>query len=183
VSGSQERDRFDAVLTIALAAISGPAYSASFDCRAFEHSKKCPEAAICGDANLSKLDDQLAKSYQSLISKRPVRESERLKDEQRQWLKTRKTCGCDIGCIESYYQQRMQRLAGLTAQPVGERLVVGYDVEGKIDASQQGRKAYVKEMTECDPVATEKASRELCAARHRHLEAHEQLQRSYQNLS
>jgi uncharacterized protein len=174
--------RFRAVLIMALVAISGPTYSASFDCRPFEHSKKCPEVAICSDANLSKLDDQLAASYQSLISKGPVRESERLKDEQRQWLKTRNECGCDIGCIESYYQQRMERLAELTAQPVGDRLAIGYDDEGKIDTSPQGCKAYVKETTEWDPVASEKASREVCAARKRHLEAYDQLQQSYQNL-
>ncbi len=55
---------------------------------------------------------------------------------------------------------------------VPDRLIIGYDHEGKIDASPQACLQYVKEITEWDKAATEKGAREVCAARKRHVDAY-----------
>jgi hypothetical protein len=65
---------------------------------------------------------------------------------------------------------------------VPDTLVVGYDNEGKIDASPQACIAHVKEITEWDKAQTEKGAKDVCAARKRHLEAYAALQANYKNF-
>ena len=55
---------------------------------------------------------------------------------------------------------------------IPDPLVIGYDHEGKIDASPQACLQYVKGITEWDKAATEKGAREVCAARKRHVDAY-----------
>jgi hypothetical protein len=70
--------------------------------------------------------------------------------------------------------------AAETAVP--DQLVIGYDHEGKIDASPQACLALVKEITEWDKPQTEKGAREVCAARKRHVDAYAALQANYKNF-
>src|SRR5205823_1981659 len=65
---------------------------------------------------------------------------------------------------------------------VPERITIGYDHEGKIDASPQACLALVKEITEWDKAQTEKGAKEVCAARKRHVEAYATLQANYKNF-
>ena len=65
---------------------------------------------------------------------------------------------------------------------VPDHLIIGYDHEGKIDASPQACLQYVKEVTEWDKAATEKGSKEVCAARKRHVDAYAALQVAYKNF-
>ena len=65
---------------------------------------------------------------------------------------------------------------------VPDHLVIGYDHEGKIDASAQACLAQVKEITEWDKAQTEKGAKQICAARKRHVEAYAALQASYKNF-
>ena len=65
---------------------------------------------------------------------------------------------------------------------VPDRLVIGYDNEGKIDASPQACLAHVKEITEWDKAQTEKGAKDVCAARKRHVEAYAALQGNYRNF-
>ncbi len=65
---------------------------------------------------------------------------------------------------------------------VPDRLVIGYDNEGKIDASPQACVASVKEITEWDKAQTEKGAKDVCAARKRHVEAYQGLQSNYRNF-
>jgi hypothetical protein len=78
----------------------------------------------------------------------------------------------------------LMALAGVaraeTAVP--DRLVIGYDNEGKIDASPQACLAHVKEITLWDKAQTEKGARDVCAARKRHVEAYAALQSNYKNF-
>src|ERR1700704_5080693 len=78
----------------------------------------------------------------------------------------------------------LMALAGIaraeTAVP--DRLVIGYDNEGKIDASPQACLAHVKEITLWDKAQTEKGARDVCTARKRHVEAHAALQSNYKNF-
>lgn len=65
---------------------------------------------------------------------------------------------------------------------VPDRLVIGYDNEGKIDASPAACLASVKEVTEWDKAQTEKGAKQVCAARKRHVEAYAALQSNYKNF-
>src|SRR5262249_4806223 len=73
-------------------------------------------------------------------------------------------------------------LAGAKEAPP-ERLTIGYEDEGKIDASPQACLTWVKEETEgWSKADIEKAARKVCAARKRHDEAYEALQSNYRTL-
>jgi hypothetical protein len=65
---------------------------------------------------------------------------------------------------------------------VPDHLVIGYDNEGKVDASPQACLAYVKEITVWDKSQTEKGAKDVCAARKRHVEAYAALQGNYKNF-
>jgi hypothetical protein len=60
-----------------------------------------------------------------------------------------------------------------------ERLTIGYENEGKIDASPQACLATVKEITEWNEADTQRGAREVCAARKKHIDAYAALQTSY----
>ena len=62
---------------------------------------------------------------------------------------------------------------------VPSTLVIGYENEGKVDASPQACLAHVKEMTEWDKAASERGAKEVCAARKHHVDAYADLQRTY----
>ena len=63
-----------------------------------------------------------------------------------------------------------------------DRLIIGYENEGKIDASHKGCLAYVKETTEWSKAETEEGAKRVCAARKRHVDAYETFQRNYRTL-
>jgi hypothetical protein len=65
---------------------------------------------------------------------------------------------------------------------VPDRLTIGYDNEGKIDAGPQACLAFVKEMTQWDKAQTEKGAKDVCAARKRHVEAYAALQSNYKDF-
>jgi len=65
---------------------------------------------------------------------------------------------------------------------VPDRLVIGYDNEGKIDASAQACFAHVKDMTQWDKAQTEKGAKDVCAARKRHVEEYQALESNYRNF-
>jgi hypothetical protein len=68
---------------------------------------------------------------------------------------------------------------GERAQPP-ERLTIGYENEGKIDASSQACLAYVKEITKWSDADTQRGAAQVCAARKKHVDAYAALQASYQ---
>jgi hypothetical protein len=63
-----------------------------------------------------------------------------------------------------------------------QTLTIGYEHEGKIDASHQASLALVKEITEWNVAETEKGAKTVCAARQRHVEAYGGLQANYRNF-
>jgi hypothetical protein len=65
---------------------------------------------------------------------------------------------------------------------VPDSITIGYDNEGKIDASPQACLAHVKEITQWDKAQTEKGAKDVCAARRRHVEAQAALQANYKNF-
>ena len=64
-----------------------------------------------------------------------------------------------------------------------ERLTIGYEGDGKVDASWQACLASVKEDTEgWSKTDIENGARKICAARKRHVEAYAALQSNYRTL-
>jgi hypothetical protein len=63
-----------------------------------------------------------------------------------------------------------------------DHLTIGYDEEGKIDASPQACLALVKEVTQWNEADTRKGAREVCAARQKHVDAYAALQASYKTF-
>lgn len=72
--------------------------------------------------------------------------------------------------------------AGAQATAVPPQLTIGYEHEGKIDATPQVCLAMVKEITEWDKAQTEKGAKDVCAARKRHVDAYNALQANYKNF-
>jgi hypothetical protein len=76
-------------------------------------------------------------------------------------------------------------VAALTSSARSERamppetLTIGYDDEGKIDASSQACLATVKEVTEWPEAETQKGARQVCDARKKHVEAYKAMQAAY----
>jgi hypothetical protein len=68
--------------------------------------------------------------------------------------------------------------AGEQATPP-ETLVIGYENEGKIDASREACVAHVKEVTEWSEAETQRGAREVCVARRKHIDAYATLQANY----
>jgi ABC-type amino acid transport substrate-binding protein len=66
--------------------------------------------------------------------------------------------------------------------PLPERLLIGYEGEGEVDASPQACVATVKSVADWTDEDTKVAARKQCAARRRHVEAYEALQTNYLTL-
>lgn len=92
-----------------LAAFSAPALGASFDCA---KSGTAVEKAICGDAELSSLDEHLGRYYVVALEQAGAGAA-CLKSDQRNWVKTiRNPCGADAHCLSAAYLQRLAALDG-----------------------------------------------------------------------
>lgn len=83
--------------------------ASSYDC-ATANSKT--EKAICGDPQISLLDEKLGKLWQSTLSN--VADPKALKADQRQWLKNRNTCGDQTACLRRQYLMRLTELEHAT---------------------------------------------------------------------
>lgn len=96
------RVKYSGWLSLALSGwLALPVHAASFDC-AKAQSKV--EKMICADAGLSRLDEELAKTYGEVLKKTP--DEALLKKQQRGWLKARKQCR-DISCLSDHYRGRL----------------------------------------------------------------------------
>jgi uncharacterized protein len=94
---------------VLLAAFNSPALGASFDCT---KAGTAVEKTICGDAELSSLDEHLGRYY--VVALEAVGAGAAcLKSDQRRWVKTiRNSCGADAQCLSAAYLQRLAALDG-----------------------------------------------------------------------
>jgi uncharacterized protein YecT (DUF1311 family) len=80
----------------------------SFNCRGVQ---KPSEAAICANKRLARHDASLAKLYTDLMHNLAAEEKERIRADQRAWLKYRDSCDglavetCVLGRIDRRYQE------------------------------------------------------------------------------
>jgi len=92
-----------------LAAFNSPALGASFDCA---KTGTAVENTICGDAELSSLDEHLGRYYVVALEAAGAGAA-CLKGDQRNWVKSiRNPCGADAQCLSAAYLQRLAALDG-----------------------------------------------------------------------
>lgn len=85
--------------------LANNAQAASFDCA--EATTKV-EKMICGDAELSKLDEEMASAYAGASEQKT--QFKGLKEQQREWLRERNRC-LDAGCMQEKYRQRLDAIS------------------------------------------------------------------------
>ena len=87
----------------------------SFPC---DPTKTTPvEKLICSDANLSKLDLELAQRYKDVLSAPTLGQPGELKRTQRAWAKTRNQCAT-TACLTQSYQDRVRALEAMAKTSV-----------------------------------------------------------------
>ncbi|MGO9122665.1 MAG: ankyrin repeat domain-containing protein [Desulfomonilaceae bacterium] len=82
-------------------------FAASFDC---SKASSEVEKIICGNDELSKLDDSLNKAYVQALEWKDIKS--RIIKSQRQWLKVRNACK-NAECLKNAYQIRFNELGSL----------------------------------------------------------------------
>jgi uncharacterized protein len=81
-----------------------PAQAASFDC---EKAVTKVEKLICGNSELSKLDEELSASYKTALQ--DEKQADSIKQAQKQWMKERNSCD-DAACASQAYKDRLKTL-------------------------------------------------------------------------
>jgi len=85
--------------------LSSVVQAASFDCG---KATTTAEKLICADAKLSKLDDELARSYKAALQDN--QQVNTIRQAQKQWLKERNVC-VDAACVKQAYEARLHGLS------------------------------------------------------------------------
>jgi uncharacterized protein len=91
--------------TFFLLTIAGNIHAASFDCG---EATSEVEKLICGDDELSKMDESLNKAYKNALDI-PFAPDE-LKEEQRNWLTAVRNVCQDSACLKRVYEQRVKSM-------------------------------------------------------------------------
>lgn len=94
-----------AVLTLSILMTAASGQTASFEC---ERADTPVEKAVCADADLSLLDEELAAAYTQATSSSQAGNA--LQQDQRLWIKNRNACGPEIPCIKGQYAIRLAHL-------------------------------------------------------------------------
>ena len=77
------------------------AFTASFDCTKVSNNV---ESLICSDSSLSKLDEELSKTYKNVLNNTNYKDV--IKTKQREWITIRNNCN-NIECLEKLYKERL----------------------------------------------------------------------------
>jgi uncharacterized protein YecT (DUF1311 family) len=92
--------------TVVFTLLASSAHAASFDCA---KAKAEDERAICKNAELSKLDEDMAAAYKSVVQ--PMTGFKlrlgALRANQQAWVKDRARCGDTVLCLKDVYLQRI----------------------------------------------------------------------------
>ena len=99
-----------AVFSLVVVAGSMPLTAASFNCRPYFRSGKCPEVVICRDSFLSSQDEYMASLYFMLRRRLAGGLRKKFREYQRSWLAKRNSCGCDRYCLSNAYRNQIEGL-------------------------------------------------------------------------
>lgn len=99
---------FALISAFMLAVTLTPAKAASFNCA---HAILAAEEAICGNENLSRLDEQTAGMYFIIVgSGAPAATIKQVKASQRKFIEQRNACGANIDCLVDAYTSQIMFL-------------------------------------------------------------------------
>jgi uncharacterized protein len=84
-----------------------PSITPSFNCAAVSAPA---ETAICNDADLAEMDNQLARQFSTRLMAMPAASTNAFRQEQARWLQSRNACGADKDCLAGSYRARLQQL-------------------------------------------------------------------------
>lgn len=87
-----------------------PADAASFNC---QHAALPAEVAICGNPNLSHLDEQVAGMYFLIVSSGQAATASQVKTAQGKFLTRRNACEGNIDCLVSAYTDQIMYLKNI----------------------------------------------------------------------
>lgn len=87
---------------------AGSAQAASFDCD--QPGLALDEQAICDNRDLNDADVKMATTFRFLSGLFAMGTRHNMQDEQRDWLKSRRRCGADLGCLRQAYETRLNQL-------------------------------------------------------------------------
>jgi uncharacterized protein len=90
-------------------AFAAATQASSFDCSTANNKT---EKAVCGDPQISLLDEKLGKLWHSTLASVP--DAKALKADQRQWLRSRNACGDQTACLRREYLMRLSELEHAT---------------------------------------------------------------------
>ncbi len=100
---------------ISLFAFNSATYAVSFDC---QKAKSINERLICGDAELSKLDDAVASAYKDALRK-SSNSKELIANQRDAWKYREKECSSKA-CLVDWYSQRHSYLSATASQLVAK---------------------------------------------------------------
>ncbi|MFT4183192.1 MAG: hypothetical protein QM636_14890 [Rhizobium sp.] len=100
--------------TLAFLANAGASRAASFDCDT--QNLKPDEKTICDVRALNDADVKMVTTFDLLAGLLAMGARGAMQDEQSAWLKKRETCGTDVACLTSSYQQRLKELGEMYKQ-------------------------------------------------------------------
>lgn len=124
-----------ALALLVLALFAAPAHAASFDCA---QAGTEVEHMICGNAELSKLDELLGDRYVRARGK--AADPDALRGEQRAWLRDVRNACANAACLKAAYETRIAELTRIgwmteeKARAICER-VAGAKVDGSYNAA------------------------------------------------
>lgn len=101
-------------------------HGASFDCRSAVTST---EIMICSDARLSRMDDQLADAYKTVLASLDDANRKHLIAEQKSWLKKSRDVCDDLACLRRSYETRIRMVQECNSMCVN--LVENYLLNGE----------------------------------------------------
>lgn len=114
------------LLFLSCAVLCGAVQAASFDCRAADTPV---EKLICSDAQLSKMDEDLARRYEKIVANLNADDKREFMQAQRSWLKNSRSLCDDVACLRRSYETRIHMLEACDAT-CGD-LVESYAFDGE----------------------------------------------------
>ena len=84
--------------------LSVPARAASFDCA---KARSPDERAVCASRNLSEMDVEMAVRFETLTGLVAMGTRSDMGDAQKAFLRQRRQCGANTGCLTALYQARI----------------------------------------------------------------------------
>jgi uncharacterized protein len=124
--------QFRLLTSLLLVFASHAALAASFDCAKVQTKV---ERLICADAELSRLDEELAEAYATALQDK--KQAYAIQDAQKIWLKSRNEC-VDAGCVQRAHELRMSQLIAGGVEAMSGTLYGKWEGGGKAASSIYG---------------------------------------------